>query len=617
MTLAGIVEYQISPRGGERYPGPRAVWPVRLPDHFTEPLPRTYRYFRMTLWSVHDSFVRIRTSQGKERDMAQVDGSRVVAQGLKEEGVETMFYIMGGPNFDLSIHADRLGIRLIDVRHEQAAAMMAHAYSRVTRKTGVCMGAGGPGALNLLTGIANAHLDACPVLALGGASSFNLYELGDFQELDQVAIFKPVCKWTARIYEARRAKEYVHFAMVRARHGKPGPVYLDMPGNMLYEKVDEARVVPRPVLKETSLPSPDSRSIERAVELLRNARKPILLTGSGIFWSGAGEEMRRFVETTGIPFFTSPQGRGMVPDDHPLCLLGARSYAFREADLVLVVGTRLNFIIGQGRPPRFSADAKFIHVDVDGEEIGRVRTVELGIVGDARAVLEQLIVAAHGRLWFGNDSPWVQELAARDRQSRDKTAPLLNSDQVPVHPFRLCREIRDFIPRNAILAVDGHEIMNMSRQAIPSFTPGARLNPGPNGCMGVGLPFGLGAKAAAPERTVVVLNGDGSLGLNLMELDTAVRHGLPVLVVVSNNAGWTARPKGDLHLPGRELGQVRYDLIAQGFGAYGEFVEDPHAIRPVLERGLKEVEKGRPALINVVTEPTAMAQTVQFASYGG
>jgi acetolactate synthase-1/2/3 large subunit len=165
--------------------------------------------------------------------------------------------------------------------------------------------------------------------------------------------------------------------------------------------------------------------------------------------------------------------------------------------------------------------------------------------------------------------------------------------------------------------VDGHEIMNMSRQAIPSFTPGARLNPGPNGCMGVGLPFGLGAKAAAPERTVVVLNGDGSLGLNLMELDTAMRHGLPVLVVVSNNAGWTARPKDGLRLPGRELGHVRYDLIAQGFGAYGEFVEDPRAIRSALERGMKEVQNGRPALINVVTEPTAMAKTVQFASYGG
>lgn len=549
--------------------------------------------------------------------MTQVDGSRLIAEGLKEEGVDTLFFIMGGPTFDLSIHLDRLGIRLIDVRHEQAAAMMAHAYSRVTGKTGVCMGAGGPGALNLLTGIANAHLDACPVLALGGASSFSLYELGDFQELDQVALFKPICKWTARIYEARRAKEYVHFAMVRARHGKHGPVYLDMPGNMLYEKVDESRVAPRPSLKEMGLPSPDSGSIERAVELLRTARKPVLLTGSGVLWSGAGEAMRRFAETTGIPFFTSPQGRGVVSEDHPLCFLGARSFAFREADVVLVVGTRFNFIIGQGRPPRFSGDARFIQVDVDAEEIGRVGSVELGIVGDAKEVFQQLTIAAKDRVWCGNGSPWVQELHARDRQSREKTAALLNSDQVPIHPFRLCREIRDFIPRDAILAVDGHEIMNMSRQAIPSFTPGARLNPGPNGCMGVGLPFGLGAKVAAPERTVVVLNGDGSLGLNLMELDTAMRHGLPVLVVVSNNAGWTARPKDGLRLPGRELGNVRYDLIAQGFGAYGEFVEDPRAIRSALERGMKEVQNGRPALINVVTEPTAMAQTVRFASYGG
>ncbi len=549
--------------------------------------------------------------------MTSLDGNRLIAEGLKEEGVDTMFFIMGGPNFDLSIHLARLGIRLIDVRHEQAAAMMAHAYSRVTGKIGVCMGAGGPGALNLLTGIANVHLDACPVLALGGASSFALYDLGDFQELDQLAVFKPVCKWATRIFEARRAKEYVHFAIVRARHGKPGPVYLDMPGNMLYEKVDESRVAPRPVLNELAPPSPDCRSIERAVELLRTARKPILLTGSGVLWSGAGQQMRKFVEGTGIPFFTSPQGRGVIPEDHPLCLLGARSFAFREADVVLVVGTRFNFIIGQGRPPRFAGDARFIQVDIEPEEIGRVRSVELGIVADAGVAFEQLTAAANGRVSFGSASPWVRELQARDLQSREKTAPLLDSDQIPIHPFRLCREIRDFIPRDAILAVDGHEIMNMARQAIPSFVPGARLNPGPNGCMGVGLPFGLGAKAAAPERTVVVLNGDGSLGLNLMELDTAMRHGLPVLVVVSNNAGWTARPKGEPTLPGRELGHVRYDRIAEGLGAHGEWVEDPRALRPALERGLKAVQGGRPALINVVTEPTAVAQTVQFASYGG
>src|SRR5712691_3849795 len=173
--------------------------------------------------------------------MAQVDGSQLVAEGLKEEGVETIFYIMGGPNILLSMHAERLGIRLIDVRHEQAAAMMAHAYSRVTGRVGVCMGAAGPGAANLITGVANAHLDACPVLALGGSSAVDYYDLGDFQEFDQLAMFAPVTKWSARLYQAKRAREYVHMAMVRARQGKPGPVYLDLPGSMLVEKVDEAR----------------------------------------------------------------------------------------------------------------------------------------------------------------------------------------------------------------------------------------------------------------------------------------------------------------------------------------------------------------------------------------
>ncbi|HXG21840.1 MAG TPA: thiamine pyrophosphate-binding protein [Methylomirabilota bacterium] len=549
--------------------------------------------------------------------MAQVDGSQLMAEGLKEEGVDTIFYIMGGPNILLSMHAERLGIRLIDVRHEQAAAMMAHAYSRVTGKVGVCMGAGGPGAANLLTGVANAFLDACPVLALGGSSAVHYYDLGDFQEFDQLAVFKPICKWSARVYESHRAKEYVHMAMVRARQGKPGPVYLDMPGNMLVEKVDERRVWPRPTISDKSLPVADSRSIEKAVGLLKNAKKPLLITGSGVFWSGAGEEMRRFIETTGIPFFTTPQGRGVVPDDHPLCLLGARSFAFKEADVVLVVGTRFNFIIGYGRPPRFSPEAKFIQVDVDSEEIGRTRSVELGIVGDAKAVFQQLTEVAKGRVRFGEESMWVQQLGAKDRENREKMTPLLNSEQTPVHPMRLCKEVRDFIPRNGILAVDGHEIMNMSRQVIPSFTPGARLNPGPNGCMGVGLPFGVGAKAAAPDRPVVVLHGDGSLGLNLMELDTAVRHHLPLLVVVSNNGGWTASPGNKMRVPGRDLGFVRYDQVAQGLGAYGELVEDPRAVRPAMERAWREVEKGRPALLNVITEPTARAQTVPFASYGG
>ncbi|MGE0823061.1 MAG: thiamine pyrophosphate-binding protein [Candidatus Binatia bacterium] len=548
--------------------------------------------------------------------MAQVDGSQLLAEGLREEGVDTIFYIMGGPNILLSMHAERLGIRLIDVRHEQAAAMMAHAYSRVTGKVGVCMGAGGPGAANLLTGMANAFLDACPVLGLGGSSAVHYYDLGDFQEFDQLAVFKPISKWAVRVYEAHRAKEYAHLAMLRARQGKPGPVYLDMPGNMLVEKVDEKQVWARPVIGEKSVPVADSRTVEKAVDLLKEAKKPLLITGSGVFWSGAGAAMQAFVETTGIPFFTTPQGRGVVADDHPLSLLGARSFAFREADVVLVVGTRLNFIIGYGRPPRFSPEAKFIQVDVDSEEIGRTRSIELGVVGDAKAVFEQMTAVAKGRVRFGDDSAWVQQLGAKDRENREKMLPLLNAEQTPVHPMRLCKEIRDFLPRSGILAVDGHEIMNMSRQVIPSFTPGARLNPGPNGCMGVGLPFGVGAKAAAPDRPVVVLHGDGSLGMNVMELDTAVRNQLPVLVVVSNNAGWTARAE-NMHVPGRELGHVRYDQIAQSVGAYGELVEDPRAVRPALERAMKEVENGRPALVNVITEPTARAQTVPFASYGG
>ncbi len=548
--------------------------------------------------------------------MGQVNGSYLIAEGLKEEGIDTIFYLMGGPNILLSMHAKELGIRLIDVRHEQAAAMMAHAYSRATGKVGVCMGAAGPGTTNLLTGVANAYLDACPVLALGGASPIDLYELGDFQEMDQLSMYKPITKWAARLYEARRAKEYVHNAVLRARRGQPGPVYLDMPGDILVENVDQERVCPRPALGQISQPTVDTKSVERAIEILRGARKPVLVSGSGVFWSGAGAAMQAFVETTGIPFFTTPQGRGVVPDDHRLSFLGARSLAFSEADVVLVVGTRFNFIIGHGRSPRFSPNAKFIQVDVDSEEISRTRSIELGLVGDAKAVLGQLTEVARGRVSLREDDPWIRQLAAKDSANREKMVPLLNSDARPIHPMRLCKEVGDFLGGDGILVEDGHEILNMSRQTISSRLPGQRINPGPNGCMGVGVPFGVGAKAARPEKRVVVLTGDGSLGMNIMELDTAVRRGLPILVVVSNNAGWTATAE-DMSVPGQVLGHVRYDIVAQGLGAHGELVEDPRGLRPALERAARELDQGRSVLLNVITDPTARAQMKPFVSYGG
>jgi acetolactate synthase-1/2/3 large subunit len=334
----------------------------------------------------------------------------------------------------------------------------------------------------------------------------------------------------------------------------------------------------------------------------------------GVLWSGAEAEFGTFVEAAGMPFYTTPQGRGVVPEDHAYCYLTARSTAFREADLILIVGTRMNYVIGHAAPPRFNAEARVVRIDIDAGEIaGSPRQLELGIVADARTALRQLTAALAGRVTPARFATWRERLRGTNRSKTDGQEAMLADATTPVHPLRLCREIRDFMDRDAVLCVDGQEILNYARQSIPTYLPRHRLNSGTFGTMGVGMPFGIGARAAMPERQVIVLHGDGSFGMNAMEFDTAVRHGLAVLVVISLNGGWTGDPKKER--PGRDLGYTRFDLIAEALGGHGEYVEAPEDIRPALERAMAAVRAGRPALVNVVTDWRARASTAEFTRY--
>jgi acetolactate synthase-1/2/3 large subunit len=276
-----------------------------------------------------------------------------------------------------------------------------------------------------------------------------------------------------------------------------------------------------------------------------------------------------------------------------------------------VIGARANSMLSFLRAPRFSPDAKFINVNLDGREIGHNRAADVGIIGDARLVLEQLTDVAKGRFNPREETAWVSQLAAKHRTNMERNAPLLHSDKLPIHPLRLCNEVKDVISRDTILVVDGHEILNFARQSIPIYQARASLNAGPHGCMGIGIPFGIGAQAAAPDRPVVVLSGDGAFGWNGMEMDTAIRHKLPIVVVVSNNAGFTSRQTGGN--VGRDLGYQRYDKMVEALGGYGEFVEKPEGIRPAIERAIKS---GVPSLVNVCTDPNAQATTdMGFAGY--
>jgi acetolactate synthase-1/2/3 large subunit len=544
--------------------------------------------------------------------MALVNGSQILARSLRRLHVDTFFYIMGGPMMAAETASVEEGLHAIDVRHEQAAAMMAHAYGRVKNTLGVCMAASGPGATNLITGVANAWADCAPLLAIGGSAPISQRGKGAFQEMDQVSAFKPITKWAEQVSDPRRVPEFVETAVRAALGGRPGPVYLDMPGDILYRQIEEDDVVYPETAPGEFRPRPrgDPALIEDACRLLAQAERPLILTGSGILWSGAEAELQQLVEEAGIPFYTTPQGRGVVPDDHALSFPTARSTAFREADLLLLIGTRINYVIGHLSPPRFNASARLIQVDIDPSEIGHNHAADIGIVGDAQAVLQQLLEAMPGRVDPKRFATWRQHLSDVEQSKHADAEKAMSSDQQPIHPLRLCKEVRDFLDRDAILVVDGQEILNYGRQSIPTYVARHRLNSGVFGCMGVGLPFGIGAKVAKPDNQVLVLHGDGSFGLNAMELDTCARFNIPVVTVVSLNGGWTADPNREK--TGRDLGYTQFHRMAEALGCHGEFVADPAQIRPALERAFKA---DCPALVNVLTDWRARATTAAFSQY--
>jgi acetolactate synthase-1/2/3 large subunit len=536
--------------------------------------------------------------------MTSVSGGDLVVQALKREAVEVVFTLSGMPLFGAYHALTREGIRIIDVRHEQAAVLMAQGYARSTGRPGVAMVVPGPGVLNAVTGIANCFYGSTPVIVLAGQNKIEDFELGAFHEMKPLEFIRPITKWCATAYETQRIPEYIEIAFRHATQGMPGPAFIDFPQNILEAETASENVVVPAGSRLTGGPWGSPALVAKAVDLLRTAQRPLIVYGSGIIWSGAHDELRQFVETANIPAVPTPLARGCLPDDHPLSCFISRSQAMAEADVVLFIGARLNFILSYGRPPRINPQAQVIQVDAASEEIGRNRPIDVGIVGDAKAVLTQLLDA-----WSpaekGPDDDWPQKLTTVAQQKRDKWAQWLQSSQKPINPIRLCNEIAQFLDRDAIVTIDGGEILDFGRNLIPAFTPGSRLNPGVTGLLGIGIPFAIGAKLAHPQRQVLCLCGDGAFGFNGLEMDTAARHDIPIVVVVSNNACWGVCTNiqrglyGDECTDGTRLSCTRYDLIAQSLDCYGETVESPDEIQPALARAF---QSNKPAVLNVITE---------------
>src|SRR5271154_7394438 len=354
--------------------------------------------------------------------MGTLRGEEIIAHSFKREGVDTIFFMMGGPTGGTAGACLELGMKGIYVRHEQAAAMMAHAYARVTGKPGICIAPMGPGVVNLMTGLGNAWADASPVIAIGGASPMRGTTLDTFQEMDQIPMMRPIVKAAYRVDLGYRIPEYISIAFREALDGKHGPVYLDLPGDVLTGKVEEASIHWVEGNSRTDArPAGDPALVRKAIDVLAKARRPLVLTGSGVLWSRAENELRNFIDATGLPFYTTPQGRGVIAEDHPRSFPAARSTAFREADVVLVIGARANSMLSFLRPPRFSPDAKLININLDGKEIGHNRAADIGIIGDAKLVLEQLTAEAAGRFNPKEETEWVAQLAVKHRSNMERS----------------------------------------------------------------------------------------------------------------------------------------------------------------------------------------------------
>ena len=538
--------------------------------------------------------------------MAEIDGGLIAAQQLVAAGIDTLFGVVAGPMIEVFAGAQAEGMRVVGCRHEENAAFMASAWGYVNRKPGVVVAGSGPAMTNTVTPMHVATASAMPLVVLGGSTYGATRGVGGFQEADQVAFAAPACKWTAQVDGTRRIGELLHLALARSVCGRPGAVYLDFPGEVVARRLPEEEVSLRRRAPEITRPHPDPNAIDRIADLLARAQRPLLMIGKGAAWADAGEPLQRLVDR-GIPYVTSPMARGVVPDDHPHFANAARSAALAGADAILMVGGRFNWIFGFGRPPRYREDVRIAQIDIEAEEMVSAADVELGVVADAAVAVAKLCEALDGRTLTTTATSWLADLRSQRERNEAEIAKVSSLDSVPINPYRLVRDVRDTLGRDATLSVDGETIMGICRVLLPSYGARTRLNAGTTGCMGTGLPYAIGAKLARPDRPSVAVLGDYAFGAAAMEVETAARIGASPVFVVANNEGIAGHLLQDHMLPPgspriASLLPARYEKMVEMVDGHAEFVERPEEIRPALERALGA---DRVAIVHVRVDPKA------------
>jgi 2-hydroxyacyl-CoA lyase 1 len=548
--------------------------------------------------------------------MAEVDGATLIARSLKRQGVQYMFGIVGFPVNPIATAAQQEGITYVGMRNEQSASYAAQAAGYLTGRPGACLVVSGPGVVHALSGLANAQQNAWPMILIGGASETWRNGMGAFQEERQVLIATPFCKFAHAVEHVHRIPFYVEMAVRNSIYGRPGASYLDLPDDIITGKVDESRVEEPPRCPDPPRTQAMPDDVEHALDVLRSAERPLVIVGKGMAYSRAEEEVRKFIERTKVPFLASPMGKGVMPDNHPLSVGAARSHALQNADVVVLLGARLNWIMHFGQPPRFDKKVRVVQLDISPEQIGQNVPTEVALVGDGKAIVTQLNKSLEKREWvYPKDAPWHAAIAEKAAANAAQIAPQLADDAAPANYYRALKDVAAWAPENAIIIGEGASTMDIGRTQLLNARARHRLDAGSYGTMGVGMGFVVAASVVHPDKPIISVSGDSAIGFSGMEIETVCRYRLPAKIVVFNNGGigpgMPAIPDKPLQnlKPNALIYGARYDKVMEAFGGKGFFVENPKDLRAALDAAM--AFKG-PALVNVMISQESVRKPQQF-----
>uniref|UniRef100_A0A6N2LEE2 2-hydroxyacyl-CoA lyase n=1 Tax=Salix viminalis TaxID=40686 RepID=A0A6N2LEE2_SALVM len=567
-------------------------------------------------------------SNSQTTSQTLIDGNTLAAKSLAAYGITHMFGVVGIPVTSFANRAVAAGIRFIAFHNEQSAGYAASAYGYLTGRPGILLTVSGPGCVHGLAGLSNAMINTWPMVLISGSCDQNDVGRGDFQELNQIEAAKPFSKHVGKAKDIKEIPKCFFEALDSAVLGRPGGCYLDLPTDVLHQTISESEadsliksaVDVSEIEKGAKKMSIASLEVEKAVDLLRNAERPLIVFGKGAAYARAENELKRLVESTGFPFLPTPMGKGLLPDTHELAASAARSLAIGKCDVALVVGARLNWLLHFGEQPKWSKDVKFILVDVSEEEI-ELRKPHLGLAGDAKKVLELVNKEIkESPFCLGKNHPWLEAISKKTKENVSRMEAQLAKDVVPFNfltPMRIIRNaILEVGSPAPVLVSEGANTMDVGRAVLVQTEPRTRLDAGTWGTMGVGLGYCIAAAVAEPHRLVVAVEGDSGFGFSAMEVETLVRYQLPVVVIVFNNGGVyggdrrnpeeIAGPFKDDPAPTSFVPGAAYHVLIEAFGGKGYLVGTPDELKSALSESFSA---RKPAVINVIIDPYAGAES--------